>query len=170
MRGPLLGGRWSGQGWVGQAKDRSPREGFASPPFFPTPTPPAGRSGLQEWQGLTSRLLPHLSLLIYLEANLGLWPRGLERCLCLCWCPSPGPNSSKSLESPIACSNDFQVAIMFPTQGNWLYQLLMDYLKRKKHRRREATVTPPDFVVWLLGVQWHAGHYHFTVGWLLAAW
>jgi hypothetical protein len=63
------------------------------------PTPPAGRSGLQEWQGLASRLLPQLSLLIYLEANLGLWPRGLrdfhKRCPCLCWRPSPGLNSSK---------------------------------------------------------------------------
>lgn len=51
---------------------------------------------------------------------------------CLCWRPSPGPPLLKSLESPIARSNDFQVAIMFPTQGNWLYQLLMDYPQEKK--------------------------------------
>lgn len=45
--------------------------------------------------------------------------------------PLTWPPLLKSLESPIACSNDFQVAIMFPTQGNWLYQLLMDYPQEK---------------------------------------
>lgn len=41
--------------------------------------------------------------------------------------PFTWPQLLKSLESPIACSNDFQVAIVFSGQGNWLYQLLMGY-------------------------------------------
>lgn len=48
--------------------------------------------------------------------------------------PLTWPRLLKSLESPIARSNDFQVAIMFPTQGNWLYQLLMDYPQEKNVR------------------------------------
>lgn len=59
--------------------------------------------------------------------------------------PFTWPQLLKSLESPIACSNDFQVAIVFSGQGNWLYQLLMGY--PRENMQEEARVTPPDSVV-----------------------
>lgn len=58
------------QEWVGRSSKGLESLGRAC--ILLCPYPPAGKSGLQEWQGLTPRLLPHLFLLIYLEANLGL--------------------------------------------------------------------------------------------------
>lgn len=60
----------------------------------------------------------------------------------------------KSLKSPIACSDASQVAIMFPTQGNWLDQLLMDYPPEKNVEGREVRTTSLGFVVWDFSVQW----------------
>lgn len=60
----------------------------------------------------------------------------------------------KSLKSPIACSDASQVAIMFPMQGNWLDQLLMDYPQEKNVEGREVKTTSLGFVVWGFSVQW----------------
>lgn len=57
----------------------------------------------------------------------------------------------KHLESPIACSNDFQVAIMFPAQGHGLYQLLMDC--PQEENVKEVRAAPPGFVVGSFTVQ-----------------
>lgn len=128
LRGTLLVADGQGQG-VGRNREAQESQGQV----FPSPPLPAGKSELWEWQG--SRLqVPTISLLTDLDAHLGLWQgRGLPQVSlrdvsagALTW-----PQIFKNLESPIACSNDFQVAIMFPTQGNWLYQLLMDYPPKK---------------------------------------
>lgn len=81
--------------------------------------------------------------------------------------PFTWPQLLKSLESPIACSNDFQVAIMFPTQGNWLYQLLMDYTEEKtvEEGGKGSTSCLCSLVPWCSVA---ARHCHFMVEWLLA--
>lgn len=43
---------------------------------------------------------------------------------------------------------------MFLTQGNWLYQLLMDYPQEKNVERWEVRTTSPGFAVWGFSVRW----------------
>lgn len=74
------------------------------------------------------------------------------------------PALLESLKSPIACLNAFQVAIMFPTQGNWLYQLLMDYPREKNVEGREVRTAPPGFVAWGFSVQWPLSRLGVTWG------
>lgn len=159
-------------------RDRAAQESQQS---APSPPRPAGTSELWEWQGFRLQV-PTLSLLTDLDAHLGLWRgRGLPQVSlrdvsagALTW-----PQIFKNLESPMACSNDFQVAITFPTQGNWLYQLSMDYPPKKNVGGGQDTTSqlcslglhcPGPFP--RLGVPWEMTEWLFghtaLVSWLLA--
>lgn len=106
--------------WQMDGPGESQERVFAAPPQA-LGTAPVADSG--------SGAPPLPLICTYLLTNLDLWlitglPQASLRDVCAS-VPAPltWPALLKSLKSPIARSNAFQVAIMFPTQGNWLYQL-----------------------------------------------
>lgn len=131
LRGSPPGGRWTGQGGLVGGNRAAEQESQQS---VPLPTLACWEDRAVGVAGIQAPGAYPVSLLTDLDAHLGQWRgRGLPQVSlrdvsagALTW-----PQIFKNLESPIACSNDFQVAIMFPTHGNWLYQLLMDYPPKK---------------------------------------